>query len=98
MMPTTLQYSARKRGNSPAISHYNFHRVDGAQIAVFSGTRRKPVLTRTKPVESHSAIRKDRFSTRFGKKIGFCLLLARGKPVFWPWKPVKTRPKNMGIW
>ena len=26
------------------------------------------------------------------------LFLTRGKPVFYPWKPVKTRPKNMGFW
>ena len=71
-MPKTLQYSLGivpgNEETAPAISHYNFHRVHGAQIAVLlSGTRRKPVLIRRKPVESRSVIPKDRFFRTFWK-------------------------------
>ena len=44
---------------APAISHDTSHRVHVAQVAVLCGTCRKPVLTRRKPVEPRSAIRKD---------------------------------------
>ena len=76
---------------APAISHYNFHRLHGAQIAVFSGTRRKPVLIRRKPGVQFEKIV---FPHALGK---VRLLLTRRKPVFWQWKPVKNRPKNMGF-
>ena len=52
-MSTTLQYmdvsDAKSQETAPAISHYKFHRVHGAQIDVISGTRRNPVLIRRKP-------------------------------------------------
>ena len=59
-MSTTLHYMVPgKQETAPAISHDNFHRVHGAQVAVLCGTCRKPVPTRRKPVEPRSAIRKD---------------------------------------
>ena len=33
-MSTTLQYTVPNQETAPAISHYNFHRVHGAQIPV----------------------------------------------------------------
>ena len=57
-----IVHGARKPGTAPAISHDNFHRVHGAQVAVLCGTCRKPVLTRRKPVETRSAIRTDHVS------------------------------------
>ena len=89
-MSTTIQYMVPGKEAAPAISHYNFHRVHGAQIAVFSRTRRKPVLTCRKPLESRSAIGKDRFSTRFGQSSTFASpyktrFFSRGNP----WKPVR---------
>ena len=84
-MSTTIQYMVPGKEAAPAISHYNFHRVHGAQIAVFSRTRRKPVLTCRKPLESRSAIGKDRFSTRFGQSSTFASpyktrFFSRGNP------------------
>ena len=62
-MSTTLHYMVPgNQETAPAISHDNFHRVHGAQVAVLCGTCRKPVLTRRKLVETRSAIRKDHVS------------------------------------
>ena len=45
-MSTTLQYmdvsDAKSQETAPAISHYKFHRVHGAQIAVFLGPVENP--------------------------------------------------------
>ena len=83
-MSTTLQYmdvsGAKSQETAPAISHYKFHRVHGAQIDVISGTRRNPVLIRRKPIESCSAIRKDRSLPHILDKVQ--LLLTGRKPVF----------------
>ena len=84
-MSTTLQYMVPGKEAAPAISHCNFHRVHGAQIAVFSGTCRKLVLTCRKPVESRRTIGKDRFSTRFGQGSTFA------SPYKTPFFAVETR-------
>ena len=45
-MSTTLQYmdvsDAKSQETAPAISHYKFHRVHGAQIDVISGPAEIP--------------------------------------------------------
>jgi hypothetical protein len=55
----TVYMVPRNEETTPAISHYNFHRVHGAQIVVFSGTcRKKIVVIRRNPIETRSAIGK----------------------------------------
>ena len=65
-MSTTLHYMVPgNQETAPEISHDNFHRVHGAQVAVLCGTCGKPVLTGRKLVETRSAIRKDHVSHVF---------------------------------
>ena len=62
------------------------------RLAAFSGTRWEAVLTRRKPVVQFEKI----VFLHMLEKVR--LFLTRRQPVFQPWKPVETRPKNMGFW
>ena len=56
-------------------------------------TRSNPWETRWKPV-----VKFEKFVFWPSLEKVRLFLTRVGKPVFYPWKPVKTRPKNMGFW